>query len=97
MERGFGHTPYGDHFGNCCGLEVVSQRRLSEDTGLLAGFRIRKMRTFISLGRSGRPIDGLFSQSNLGIVTTDDDRLCRRREYFPGIFLRCEHDADWNR
>ena len=23
MERGFGHTPYGDHFAQVCGLEVV--------------------------------------------------------------------------
>ena len=23
MERGFGHTPYGDHFGQVCALEVV--------------------------------------------------------------------------
>ena len=23
MERGFGHTPYGDHFAHVCGLEVV--------------------------------------------------------------------------
>lgn len=23
LDRGLGHTPYGDHFGNLCGLEVV--------------------------------------------------------------------------
>ena len=26
VERGFGHTPYGDHFANTCGLEVVLPR-----------------------------------------------------------------------
>jgi 4-cresol dehydrogenase (hydroxylating) flavoprotein subunit len=24
LDRGFGHTRYGDHFQTCCGLEVVS-------------------------------------------------------------------------
>ena len=26
VERGFGHTPYGDHFTNCCGSRCASHR-----------------------------------------------------------------------
>jgi 4-cresol dehydrogenase (hydroxylating) len=34
IERGFGHTPYGDHFGNVCGFEVVLANGEAIETGL---------------------------------------------------------------
>src|SRR4051794_12551679 len=33
MERGFGHTPYGDHFAHSCGLEIVLPSGDVIDTG----------------------------------------------------------------
>src|SRR5450432_4664741 len=33
VERGFGHTPYGDHFANSCGLQVVLADGDVIDTG----------------------------------------------------------------
>ncbi|HTF69292.1 MAG TPA: FAD-dependent oxidoreductase, partial [Edaphobacter sp.] len=33
LERGFGHTPYGDHFANVCGMEVVLADGEIADTG----------------------------------------------------------------
>src|SRR5215510_13199881 len=33
VERGFGHTPYGDHFAHACGLEVVLPQGDVIDTG----------------------------------------------------------------
>jgi len=33
VERGFGHTPYGDHFAHCCGLEVVLPTGQAVETG----------------------------------------------------------------
>lgn len=68
LQRGFGHTPYGNHFAHTSGLEVV-----------LAGGRV--IRTgFARLSESaaaqyvfpwgqGPFLDGLFTQSHLGIVT----------------------------
>ena len=37
MERGFGHTPYGDHFAHTCGLEVVLPDGEVIETGQPAG------------------------------------------------------------
>jgi 4-cresol dehydrogenase (hydroxylating) flavoprotein subunit len=33
LERGFGHTPYGDHFGNVCGFEIVLPTGEKLETG----------------------------------------------------------------
>ncbi len=33
IERGFGHTPYGDHFGNVCGFEIVLATGEKLETG----------------------------------------------------------------
>lgn len=66
LERGVGETPYGDHFGNLCGLEVV----LPNGEVVLVGATSEDQRTWHThkwgLGPS---LDGLFSQSNFGIVT----------------------------
>ena len=36
VERGFGHTPYGDHFSHVCGMEVVLPVRRGDGDGVLA-------------------------------------------------------------
>ena len=58
LERGFGHTPMGDHCGSACGLEVV----LPTGECIQTGFS-----RFRGKDRSGRPSglgppDGLFSR-----------------------------------
>lgn len=67
LERGFGVTPYGDHAAMQCGMEVVlaSGEIVRTGMGALAGG------TAWQLHRDGYGpgIDGLFMQSNLGIVT----------------------------
>ncbi len=87
MERGFGHTPYGDHFGNVCGLEVVLPSGESLETGFA---RIPNAKT-ASLYRwgVGPSIDGIFSQSNLGIVTRMTLWLMPSPEYFQAFFFTC--------
>ncbi|MBV8906103.1 MAG: FAD-dependent oxidoreductase, partial [Acidobacteriia bacterium] len=67
MERGFGHTPYGDHFSHVCGFEVVlpSGELLHTGPATFANARTAAVNRW-GLGPS---LDGLFSQSNLGIVT----------------------------
>jgi 4-cresol dehydrogenase (hydroxylating) flavoprotein subunit len=74
MERGFGHTPMGDHCGNVCGFEVV----------LPTGERGRW-----GLGPS---LDGLFSQSSLGIVTRLSVWLMPAPESFQAFFFTCSDE-----
>ncbi len=67
LERGVGQTPYGDHFGNLCGLEVVTPTAGLVRTG---GGPFSSSRTW-SLYKwgVGPYLEGLFSQGNFGIVT----------------------------
>lgn len=66
LERGVGYTPYWDHFGHLCGLEVVLAGGEIVRTG--AGPENTLTWHTYKWG-SGPYIEGLFSQSNFGIVT----------------------------
>jgi 4-cresol dehydrogenase (hydroxylating) len=92
MERGFGHTPMGDHCGNACALEVVLASGEIVETGF-ARFAAARTKP---LGRwgLGPSLDGLFSQSNLGIVTRLSVWLMPAPEAFQAFFFTCagEHD-----
>ncbi|MFW5741077.1 MAG: FAD-binding oxidoreductase, partial [Myxococcota bacterium] len=67
MERGFGHTPLADHAAHACGLEVC----LADGTVIHTGFSAFHGATTASCYRwgLGPSLDGLFTQSNFGIVT----------------------------
>lgn len=70
LDRGFGHTPYGNRPQFVCGLEVVTGTGAVIRTGLGHYPAARAADTFpYGIGPS---LDGLFMQSNFGIVT----RLC---------------------
>lgn len=66
LDKGAGYTPYGDHFANLCGLEVVlaNGRLLRTGDGAAAGVKTAQTHRW----GSGPILDGLFVQSNLGIV-----------------------------
>jgi 4-cresol dehydrogenase (hydroxylating) flavoprotein subunit len=67
LEYGWGYTPNGDHAGSQCGLEVVLANGDVVRTGMGA---LDGSRTWQAYRRSfGPSLDGLFFQSNLGIVT----------------------------
>jgi 4-cresol dehydrogenase (hydroxylating) len=66
LERGLGYTSYGDHFGHLCGLEVVLPDGQVVRTG--AGPTNSETWNTFKWG-TGPYLEGLFSQSNLGIVT----------------------------
>lgn len=66
LERGVGETPYGDHFGNLCGLEVV----LPNGKIVQIGGDNKGLRTWHTHKWGVGPyLDGMFSQSNMGVVT----------------------------
>ena len=66
-DRGFGHTRYGDHFASCTGLEVVLADGKILRTGF-GHFAAAKAEHVFRYG-VGPSLDGLFSQSNMGVIT----------------------------
>jgi 4-cresol dehydrogenase (hydroxylating) len=90
MERGFGHTPYGDHASNVCGLEVVLPNGECLETGF-ARFPQSNAAAVYRPGL-GPSLDGLFMQSNLGVVTRMTLWLMPRPEYFQAFFFRCDRE-----
>lgn len=68
MERGFGHSPYGNRFQSVCGMRIVLAGGEVLDTGFGHYPTANNQRVFpYGLGPF---LDGLFTQSNLGIVTS---------------------------
>jgi 4-cresol dehydrogenase (hydroxylating) len=88
LERGFGHTPMGDHCSCASGFEVV----LPTGDCIQTGFsRFPHTRTgALSRWGLGPSLDGLFSQSNLGIVTRMSVWLMPAPEYFQAFFFQTD-------
>jgi 4-cresol dehydrogenase (hydroxylating) len=85
VERGFGHTPYSDHFANVCGLEVVLPDSRCIHTGF--GQFPEAKATHVYRWGVGPYVDGLFTQSNLGIITRLTLWLMPEPEYFLNFFF----------
>jgi 4-cresol dehydrogenase (hydroxylating) len=67
LERGFGHSPYGNRFQNVAGLQIVLASGEVLDTGF--GHYPQAKTTYLFPYGVGPYLDGLFTQSNLGIIT----------------------------
>lgn len=69
MDRGAGYGPYFDHFGMLCGMEVVLGNGdiIRTGDGSLDGGDLTNWH--VSKYSFGPALDGLFCQSNYGIVT----------------------------
>lgn len=90
LERGFGHTPSSDHFGQCCDLEVVlpDGQMLRTGFGAIPGCHGAPVYRY----GLGPVVDGLFSQSTLGVVTEATLWLMPRPESFQAFSLSVSRD-----
>jgi 4-cresol dehydrogenase (hydroxylating) len=67
LERGFGHSPYGNRLQHIAGMQVVLASGEVLDTGF--GHYPNARATHLFPYGVGPFLDGLFSQSNFGVVT----------------------------
>ena len=92
IERGFGHTPYGDHFAHTATFEVVLADGTVVNTGL-GDYGDPRLAACYKWGL-GPVLDGLFCQSNLGLVTRGTVWLMPRPETSLGVLLSVSRAAD---
>ena len=90
LERGYGITPYGDHFLSQCGMEVV----LANGELLKTSFgRYENAKASYTFKWGVGPyLDGIFTQSNLGIVTKIGVWLMPKPEYFEVCYFMINED-----
>lgn len=83
MERGDGIGPLGDRFSHCCDMEIVLPSGDCIQTGYsrFPGAKVGKLTRW----GIGPHLDGLFSQSNLGIVTRMSFWLQARPDWFQSL------------
>jgi 4-cresol dehydrogenase (hydroxylating) len=92
VDHGMGYTPYGDHAASQCGLEVVLADGDVLRTGMGAMSNAKSWQVYKR--GCGPSADGLFMQSNFGVVTKLGVWLMPRPEcYMPG-WLTLRRDAD---
>jgi 4-cresol dehydrogenase (hydroxylating) len=93
LERGIGETSYGDHFGNLCGLEVILPNGDLVHTG---GGLIRGFKTWHTHKWGAGPyLEGLFSQSNFGVVTKGGIWLMPEPEAFNSFSFELHRPEDF--
>jgi 4-cresol dehydrogenase (hydroxylating) len=91
LEHGRGYTPYGDHASSVCGLEVVLPTGDLLRTGM--GAMANSTSWQVNQRGFGPSPDGLFMQSNFGIVTKMGVWLMPRPEVYLSCFARVPDDA----
>ena len=92
LERGYGITPHADHFGAVMGLEAVlpNGEVYSAMLGNLGGKAVDKAFKW----GMGPYIDGLFSQSNFGIVTQMTIALAPKPQCVEAFFFSVKKADD---
>ncbi len=85
LQRGYGHTPYGNRWEHLISLEAVKWDGTVVKTGMAAieGAAAAKVHRY----GVGPCLDGLFSQSNYGVVTQITIELMPAPEHFEAFFF----------
>lgn len=91
LDRGLGTTPYADHFGTLCGLEVV----LPSGEFVRTGGGPHDCKTWNTHKWGVGPyLEGLFSQSNFGVVTKAGVWLMPKPDAFASFTFDLARDED---
>ncbi|KAK5659368.1 hypothetical protein OQA88_1461 [Cercophora sp. LCS_1] len=92
LERGIGYTPEGAHYKRQCGMEVV----LPDDDLLRTGNGAGEESAMWPLysGGFGPGLDGLFFQSNFGIVTKTGIHMSPAPEAYARIVIEVAEETD---
>lgn len=90
LDKGRGLTPYADHFGMLCGFDVVLPSGELMSTAPSANYQCHHLYKW----GIGPYMDGLFTQSNLGIVVKAGVWLMPKPEQFG--FFAFEYKANEN-
>ena len=91
LQRGFGHTPYGDRFRHTCGFEVVLPDGSVRETGYGQFPNARAKRVFH--WGLGPWWDGMLTQSHMGIVTSACLWLMPKPEVISGFAMTISDEA----
>ncbi|EXJ53390.1 uncharacterized protein A1O5_13379 [Cladophialophora psammophila CBS 110553] len=92
LDRGFGYTRHGDHHNQICGMEVVLPNGELIRTGQFAISNAAA--AHLSKSNFGPSIDGLFLQSNLGVVTKIGLWMTPQPQAFMSCSLEVDEDKD---
>jgi 4-cresol dehydrogenase (hydroxylating) flavoprotein subunit len=92
LDKGAGYTPYADHFGMTCGLEIVLGGGEILRTGDAILPKAAKQHLFKN--PYGPLLDGLFVQANYGIVTSVGLWLMPRPPAIRSFFFSFPDDGD---
>lgn len=94
LDKGGGGGANADHFGNVCGMEIVlgnGEIIRTGDGGLLAD---EHLNWHVSKYSFGPALDGLFTQSNFGIVTRMGVWMSPRPPHIETFFFTFQDDDD---
>ncbi|HSI57435.1 MAG TPA: FAD-binding oxidoreductase [Ideonella sp.] len=92
LDRGVGYTPYGEHFMFSCGMEVVMADGKVLRTGMGS---VAKSNTWQAFKWGYGPyLDGIFTQSNYGVVTKLGLWLMHKPPVYKPFMIRYQNEAD---
>lgn len=92
LERGFGHSPYGDRLRHVAGMQVMLASGDVFDTGF--GHYPQARTSHLFPYGLGPFLDGLFTQSNFGIVTRIGIWLMPEAACINHFLCRVDHHQD---
>ncbi|EAY27205.1 FAD-binding oxidoreductase [Microscilla marina] len=93
LERGFGHTDYGNRYNSIISLKVLLPNGQIVQTGFGAFQQKNHDRNIFRQG-VGPCLDGMFLQSNLGIVLEMTLELMPKPDHFCMFAVATKHESD---